>query len=362
MKTIHRLLAALPFLMGAICLSSCTKTPVLPEDAILAIRMGGATRLSLPDTSDFILRLYGPGNKTVYDGPYGNAPSEMQLSPGNYRVEALSCSFSMPAFDCPQFGDEQSLSLGEGEYRNVELLCRQRNAGVRLIVNDTFVANYVKADLYLRSADGTLMYDFRETRTAFFKPGPVALMMNDSGKSRTLFTRNMDAGEMLLVELSASEHMPVARLLSGGSIEIAIDTTRKWTSGRFAYDGGATDPSGDITPGGNPGNPFSVAEARRKAGSKDVWVCGYIVGGDLSSKGWNRTAPFQSRTNLAIADSPTCTERDLCLSVMLPKGDIRDALNLVDNDLLWHKVLIKGSIVEAYYGLPGLQSLKDYRL
>ena len=362
MKTLHRMLAALPLLAGAVCHVSCTKTPALPEDAILAIRMGVPTRLSLPDTSDFILRLYGPGNKTVYDGAYGNAPYEMQLSPGNYRVEALSCAFSLPAFDCPQFGDEQSLTLAEGEYRNVELLCRQRNAGVRLIVADTFVANYVAADLYLRSADGTLMYDFRETRTAFFKPGPVALMMNDSGKVRTLFTRNMDAGEMLLVELSAAESMPVARLLSGGSIDIAIDTARNWTNGRFAYDGGATDPSGDITPGGNPGNPFSVAEARLHAGSNDVWVCGYIVGGDLTSKGWNRTAPFQSRTNLAIADSPSCTEREKCMSVMLPKGDIRDALNLVDNDLLWHRVLIKGNVVEAYYGLPGLQSLKDFRL
>lgn len=361
MKTIHRLLAVLPLVAGAAAFS-CTRTPVMPEDAILAIRMGVSTRLTLPDTSDFILHLYGPGNKTVYDGPYGNAPSELQLSPGKYRVEAVSCSFSLPAFDCPQFGDEQNLSLGEGEYRSVELLCRQRNAGVRLIVDETFVANYVSANLYLRSADGTLMYDFRETRTAFFKPGPVALMMNDSGKLRTLFTRNMGEGDMLLVELSAAESMPVARIVSGGSIGISIDTTRNWTSGRFAYDGGATDPSGDITPGGNPGNPFSVAQAKKNTGKEDVWVCGYIVGGDLSSKGWSRTAPFQSRTNLAIADSPACTERDLCMSVMLPKGDIRDALNLVDNDLLWHRVMIKGSIVEAYYGLPGLQSLKDFRL
>ena len=243
----------------------------------------------------------------------------------------------------------------------MEVVCRQKNAGMRLLIKDTFVANYLSADLYLRSPGGTLMYGFDEERTAFFLPGPVALMMNDAGSQRTLFTRELTAGEMLLVELSAAERMPKARLLSGTGISIAVDTARTWTEGRFAYDGDS-DGSGDVTPGGNTGNPFSVDQAREHAGSKGVWVDGYIVGGDLSSTGWSQKAPFKSRTNIAIADSPYCTDRSQCLSVMLPKGDIRDALNIVDNDLLRHRVLLKGNLVEAYYGLPGLQDLKDYRL
>ena len=74
-------------------------------------------------------------------------------------------------------------------------------------------------------------------------------------------------------------------------------------------------------------------------------------------------APFSSRTNLAIASKSSCTNKESCLSVQLSAGEIRDALNLVDNpDLLGRKIWIKGDIVAAYYGIPGIQSISDYSL
>ena len=52
-----------------------------------------------------------------------------------------------------------------------------------------------------------------------------------------------------------------------------------------------------------------------------------------------------------------------CLSVQLPSGDIRDALNLVDNPhLLGRKVCLRGDIVEAYYGIPGIKNISEYEL
>ena len=56
-------------------------------------------------------------------------------------------------------------------------------------------------------------------------------------------------------------------------------------------------------------------------------------------------------------------DRSACLSVNLPSGRVRDALNLVDNQsLLGRKVCIKGNIVEAYYGIPGLKGIVDFEL
>ena len=50
------------------------------------------------------------------------------------------------------------------------------------------------------------------------------------------------------------------------------------------------------------------------------------------------------------------------MSVQLSQGDIRNALNLIDNpNLLGKKIYLKGDIVEAYYKLPGIQNLSDYR-
>ena len=49
------------------------------------------------------------------------------------------------------------------------------------------------------------------------------------------------------------------------------------------------------------------------------------------------------------------------MSVQLPKGDVRDALNLVDNPSnLKRKVYIKGDIVDAYYGIPGIKNISDF--
>jgi hypothetical protein len=51
------------------------------------------------------------------------------------------------------------------------------------------------------------------------------------------------------------------------------------------------------------------------------------------------------------------------MSVQLPAGKVRDALNLVDNpELLGTKVIIKGDVAASYYGLVGLKNCDDYRL
>ena len=53
----------------------------------------------------------------------------------------------------------------------------------------------------------------------------------------------------------------------------------------------------------------------------------------------------------------------MCLSVQLSSGELRDALNLVDNpNILGRKICLRGDIVAAYYGLPGMKNLEAYEL
>lgn len=106
---------------------------------------------------------------------------------------------------------------------------------------------------------------------------------------------------------------------------------------------------------------FSVREAGEHIGEKDVWVTGYVVGGDLTSSKVKFEPPFSSRTCLAIAADPLCTERDSCISVQLPSGTLRDSLNLVDNPaVLGKRVYLKGDLDPSYYGLTGLKSPSRY--
>lgn len=138
-------------------------------------------------------------------------------------------------------------------------------------------------------------------------------------------------------------------------MRIEVDTCRFWITDEFEL--------GGTNRGEGKEEAFSVAEARQRAGETDVWVYGYIVGGDLSSSKCSFAAPFSSRTNIVLASKSSCKDKESCLSVQLAKGDIRDALNLVDHEsYLGRQVFLKGNLVEAYYGIPGLQSITEFEL
>ena len=107
---------------------------------------------------------------------------------------------------------------------------------------------------------------------------------------------------------------------------------------------------------------MSVFEARDSAGKDDVWVCGYVVGGDLTSSSASFKSPFESRTNILLGPRSSTVDKSVCLSVQLPAGEVRDALNLVDNpSLLGKRICVKGDIVSAYYGIPGVKNTVEYQ-
>ena len=114
-------------------------------------------------------------------------------------------------------------------------------------------------------------------------------------------------------------------------------------------------------PAGPPDTAYAVSEAFEHAGENDVWVQGYIVGVATGSRRISFEGPFSKNTNLVLGPCDTTTVREHCLAVQLPAGAVRYALNLVDNpDLIGREIYIKGDLVDAYYGIPGLKSPSDY--
>ena len=214
--------------------------------------------------------------------------------------------------------------------------------------------NCPDASLFLKSSEGKLLYSYSEKKTAYFLPGSVSLMMSENGSDRILFTRNLQSRTVLDIAVSAAGQ-------SGGSesesICVAVDTARTWNHESYVIGGENSDE------GGGSSEVMTVSQALNSIGEEGVWVSGYIVGGDLSSSSASFDPPFTSRTNILLGPRSSTTDRSACLSVNLPSGHIRDALNLVDNlSLLGRKVSIKGNIVEAYYGIPGLKGIVDFEL
>lgn len=352
-----KLFSTLPAALAVVCaLASCEAfIPERPqgrlflrfsEDVFLATR----ATYTIPDTNDFILTVHDSKGEELYRGKYGDSPGSMSVPEGSYTVSAVSEEFSSPRFSAPQYGDRQVVSVRPGSDVSVELVCRQMNSGVKLNIASNFLSSYPNGSLLLKSDEGKLLYSYSERRIAYFNPGSVSLVLSDGGRDEVLLTRFLESQEILVLNVSA----PASGSIRQG-VSVSIDTTRNWTVEDFVI-------GQENDRGGTPETAYNVSQARAAAGKEDVWVFGYIVGGDLSSASASFTPPFKSRTNIVLASRSSVTEKSSCMSVQLQKGDIRDALNLVDNpDIMGMEIFLKGDIVEAYYGIPGLQNITEYK-
>ena len=307
----------------------------------------------IPDTSDFILTVSNASGDIIYNGLHGDSPEVIMVKPGSYTVSAVSSEFSRPAFSSPQFGDEQCVVVPEGGVADVKLTCRQINCGIKLSIDPGFLTSCPDGVLFLKSSEGKLMYSYSEKRIAYFLPGTISLLLSRGGKDEILMSRNLEAQQILVLGVS------VAASSSGGStsaekenISVSVDTSRIWLSASYQIGGGGGNDSSDA---------LTVSQAQSSVGEEDVWVSGYVVGGDLSSSSASFDAPFSSRTCLLLGPRSSSKDRTSCISVQLPAGEVREALNLVDNpEILGKKILVKGDIVGSYYGLVGLKNCSDY--
>lgn len=318
--------------------------------------VSGITRTGqeIPDTSDFILSVTGSEGDVIYEGPYGESPESMMLKAGSYVVKAVSCEFRKPAFSSPQFGDEQCVVVSEGGVINVRLLCRQMNAGIRLKISETFLTGYPSCALLLRADDGSLVYSYNEKRVAYFRPGNVSLVLTEGAEDEVLMTRRMEAQEMLTLTVAAASGTGSEQHASG--LSVAVDTTRYWVDESYVI-------GGSNGKGESEDMSYTVSQAKASVGEEDVWVSGYVVGGDLTSASASFEAPFSSRTNLLIGSRTSTSDKEACIAVQLPTGKVRDEANLVDNpELLGMKVCFKGDIVESYFGTTGLKNVTDFRI
>ena len=302
---------------------------------------------TLPQTDEFILTVTDASGKSVYDGKFGDSPESFTLSAGSYTVSAVSREFSTPLYETPQYGDTQVVSVGSGQSISVLLNCTQLNCGVRLVLDEYFRTAYPEGVLYLKGSTGTLMYGYSEKRTAYFKPGVLSVSLFNEGSESTICTRSLKAQDMLTLGLSAVPENEEGASRQG-KIALQLDTCRNWISET-------------LIPGGGSSDILSVLEARESPGQSGVWVEGYVVGVATATGKFCLEPPFSKNTNIVLGLRSTTSDPDYMLSVELSKGEVRDAMNLCDNpELLGKKVRLKGTLAEAYYGIPGLKDVSAW--
>ena len=308
----------------------------------------GGGSLELPDTNDFILVISElDGGKELFRDQYRNKPPHIALQEGSYMLSVYSCDFESPGFDTPQFGDEQQVSL-TSEGLSVRFECTQLNSGLRCTFDESFRTQFASSEIVLVQGEEDLKYPYDETRIAYFDCGKISIVLSTGESRRQLLSRTLEANEILTVNFSV--HLSSS---AEADYHIAVDTGRVWIKEEYIY--------GKERDGSVKSRALMVDDLPDMIGSEGVWVCGYIVGGDLSSTSAVYKPPFESQTHILISDRPSVASRDGCASVELKSGSIRGDLNLVEHpELLGQKVYLKGNIVESYFGLVGIKSLSEY--
>ena len=318
------------------------------------------------DTNSFLLDIRSSGGDVIYSGRYGDSPVSFRLPAGSYTVRAVSAEFRTPAFSSPQYGDEQCVVVPEGKMAGVRLNCTMMNCGVALNVASGFLTQYPKSSLFLKSDDGRLPYSYTERRIAFFRPGKVSLLLVGDAGTKMLVTRSLAAGDVLRLSVKVSGGGMSGQEQPQDGVRIAVDTSKNWISGTFVIGGGSSSGGGGSSGGETSEGvdcAVTISMARELVGETDVWVGGYIVGGDLTPSKASFAPPFKSRSNILLGPRSSADSRDGCLSVQLPEGDVRDGLNLVDNpQMLGQMVLLCGDVVDSYYGMEGLKNVSDFVL
>ena len=359
MKTL-KWMALLPFLLAGA--SACDDFGLAPDpqkeqgelrwtlDESLFTKAGNS---EIPDTNDFLLTILDAKGKILYDGTYGDSPEYLRVDPGNYTVSVKSISFQAPAFSRPQYGDEQVVVIPAGQRVNVTLRCALLNAGIRLKISSAFPVAFPDGVLFIKQEDTRLKYVYKETRIAYTKPGSTSVILYNEGKDEILLTRTLEARQILNLGIN------VAATDGQGSMSVVLDTSKVWTNDEYLI-GGDNPPADD----GREPSAISVGDVSQHIDEKGVWVYGYIVGGDLTSNGKTvKTGEITKATHLALADRSSITNKASCLAVELPKGKIRDALNLVDHpNLIGRRVYVKGDLVAGYFGTRGLKNTNDFVL
>ena len=324
----------------------------------------GLTRAtySIPDTNDFVLTIKGPGDNTLYNGPYGASPEILPVNPGTYSLKVVSTDAGLPAFDTPVYGDEEIVLVKEGEDVAVRFGCNLINSGLQLRIAPEFPTAYPGSQLFVSVDGGSLPYGFREERTAFFNPGTVSLELATGDKRETVFSRALYAGEILSLKVSAGSQSSGgdggSQTSPGKSSSIQLDTAAVYLDDECIIGEVSAEAGSSIE------KAMGLAEAKASVGRTGVWVRGFIVGGDLSSGSSMKTeAPFSKDTHLAIASRSSTTDKAACMAVELKKGSVRDALNLVSNPSLLHRdIFVRGDIVESYFSIPGIKNVTEYSL
>ena len=325
---------------------ACSQTPEEKGTGYLTLNISQLAGLKADvDITDFILRIRD-GQVELMKERIADLPPEIALPAGTYTIEAYSMVFDNPKFDEFFYSGKTNVEIVAGETKAASLVCKQGNAGIKVIWASIFSTLYRTFQAQIYCDEGFLNYSSTETRTGYFLPGTVTITILADGQNINGGTVILEASDMVTLNLQP-KYAP-----SGGlSITISIDETVNNRNLELIVD-----PDNVFN---SETKPYNIAQAIARQGENAVWVTGYIVGSKPSSGYDFVNVETWQATNIVLADNIDETGDTKVIFVELGAASTtyRTYLNLVDNpEVLHRKVLLKGNLL-AYQSRAGLRNL-----
>jgi hypothetical protein len=138
--------------------------------------------------------------------------------------------------------------------------------------------------------------------------------------------------------------------LGAGGVTVANGTTSEfWLGKPVIVEAG----EGTVT------KPYNVTQAiaNQSTSGSYYWVKGYILGSIVSTSG--AVTDTYVSTNIALGSNPAGSSY---VSVQLPIGEVRDAINLVSNPANLGKEVTLYGTLESYCTVPGIKGVSNYIL
>lgn len=260
-------------------------------------------------------------------------------------------------------------------------------------VNDVLTLNNTKTGNYWVKAYIVGQINGKSIDDAEFD-APFTPSSDDNGKQYTYNTNILIAGssDVLDTKQCVVVQLPSGSLRSGlnlpenpdmdnqeiliyGSLEkyygvagIKSATYAKVGDKEFGVKPGETPDLGEVTGEGTREKPYLLSDlAVLGSPATKAWVKAYIVGqvkggaNKLDATTAEFAAPFTANdngtnTNILLGATASVTSVDNATPLQLPSGDLRTALNLIQNEsMLGKEILIYGSL-EKYFGADGIKS------
>ncbi|MGI6242837.1 MAG: chitobiase/beta-hexosaminidase C-terminal domain-containing protein [Prevotella sp.] len=113
----------------------------------------------------------------------------------------------------------------------------------------------------------------------------------------------------------------------------------------------------DVAEKGSLRNPYTVTEVinGQSDGKKNVYVVGYICGAYYNNYG---KIEINNEVDANIIIGTTADATDY-IAIELPKGNLRNAINVSDGGMIGTRVILKGNIVANYFGGRGLKATSE---